>query len=132
MRRSSPAFFASPQRSQRDRPRNRKCHKPHHWPKRSRRARAYRRRSSENRGSRVDGSPTSTPGGSGRRRAPKSPESPVQVHRSTPRLHGPLRSEERRVGQECVSTCTSRCAPDPVKNKTTNKQTKEARKKTKK
>src|SRR3546814_14202202 len=29
-------------------------------------------------------------------------------------IHG-LRSEERRVGQECVSTCRSRWSPDPDK-----------------
>src|SRR3546814_17172532 len=28
------------------------------------------------------------------------------------------RSEERRVGQECVSTCRSRWSPDPYKKKT--------------
>src|SRR3546814_18830388 len=27
------------------------------------------------------------------------------------------RSEERRVGKECVSTCRSRCAPDHLKKK---------------
>src|SRR3546814_19259371 len=29
-----------------------------------------------------------------------------------------LRSEERRVGKECVSTCRSRWSPDPYKKKT--------------
>src|SRR3546814_13442153 len=29
-----------------------------------------------------------------------------------------LRSEERRVGKECVSTCRSRWSPDPLKKKT--------------
>src|SRR3546814_15697198 len=28
-----------------------------------------------------------------------------------------LRSEERRVGEECVSTCRSRGSPDPLKKK---------------
>src|SRR3546814_3847774 len=28
-----------------------------------------------------------------------------------PGPRGPARSEERRVGKECVSTCRSRCAP---------------------
>src|SRR3546814_12243483 len=28
-----------------------------------------------------------------------------------------VRSEERRVGKECVSTCRSRCSPDHVKTK---------------
>src|SRR3546814_14175493 len=32
------------------------------------------------------------------------------------------RSEERRVGKECVSTCRSRWSPYPYKTKTTNKQ----------
>src|SRR3546814_21152131 len=31
-----------------------------------------------------------------------------------------LRSEERRVGKECVSTCRSRWSPDPYKQKTTD------------
>src|SRR3546814_17101057 len=30
------------------------------------------------------------------------------------------RSEERRVGKECVSTCRSRWAPDPQKKTTSN------------
>src|SRR3546814_12127600 len=49
-----------------------------------------------------------------RRRAPASPP-------------GPCRSEERRVGKECVSTCRSRCSPYPKKKKqstTTTKSTK--------
>src|SRR3546814_13953494 len=29
------------------------------------------------------------------------------------RFRGPDRSEERRVGKECVSTCRSRWSPDP-------------------
>src|SRR3546814_17351203 len=33
------------------------------------------------------------------------------------------RSEERRVGNECVSTCRSRCSPYHKKNKSNNKQT---------
>src|SRR3546814_12027249 len=38
------------------------------------------------------------------------------------RLYGasPLRSEERRVGKECVSTCRSRCSPYHQKNKNQN------------
>src|SRR3546814_13205825 len=36
---------------------------------------------------------------------------------STPDLMPPLRSEERRVGKECVSTCRSRCAPSNKKKK---------------
>src|SRR3546814_12552976 len=31
-----------------------------------------------------------------------------------------LRSEERRVGQECVSTCRSRWSPNPYKTKPIN------------
>src|SRR3546814_14277348 len=31
--------------------------------------------------------------------------------------HGPLRSEERRVGKECVSTCRSRWSPYHSKKK---------------
>src|SRR3546814_15368663 len=31
---------------------------------------------------------------------------------STSRISMPLRSEERRVGKECVSTCRSRWSPD--------------------
>src|SRR3546814_17001729 len=34
-------------------------------------------------------------------------------------LTGVNRSEERRVGKECVSTCRSRCSPYHYKNKTT-------------
>src|SRR3546814_11433123 len=33
-----------------------------------------------------------------------------------------VRSEERRVGKECVSTCRSRWAPDHEKKKTRTKQ----------
>src|SRR3546814_17752951 len=33
---------------------------------------------------------------------------PPQIH---PVYNGPLRSEERRVGKECVSTCRSRWSP---------------------
>src|SRR3546814_1609708 len=32
-----------------------------------------------------------------------------------------MRSEERRVGKECVSTCRSRWSPYHIKKKTTNK-----------
>src|SRR3546814_13099960 len=32
------------------------------------------------------------------------------------------RSEERRVGKECVSTCRSRWSPYPLKKKNTNKR----------
>src|SRR3546814_11102371 len=32
------------------------------------------------------------------------------------------RSEERRVGEGCVSTCRSRWSPDPLKKKTTRKK----------
>src|SRR3546814_18529299 len=31
---------------------------------------------------------------------------------------GMLRSDERRVGKECVSTCSSRWSPDPSQNHT--------------
>src|SRR3546814_15915262 len=34
---------------------------------------------------------------------------------------GVVRSEERRVGKECVSTCRSRGSPSPYKNKSTNR-----------
>src|SRR3546814_14631856 len=34
----------------------------------------------------------------------------------------PVRSEERRVGKECVSTCRSRWEPDHVKKKNNTKQ----------
>src|SRR3546814_19524014 len=37
--------------------------------------------------------------------------------------HGVTRSEERRVGKECVSTCSSRWAPSHYKKKTNNSQT---------
>src|SRR3546814_16828083 len=33
-----------------------------------------------------------------------------------------IRSEERRVGKECVSTCRSRWSPYPSKKKTTHKE----------
>src|SRR3546814_13923762 len=32
------------------------------------------------------------------------------------------RSEERRVGNECVSTCRSRWSPDPLKTKNTKQE----------
>src|SRR3546814_18861831 len=35
-------------------------------------------------------------------------------------FHGSERSEERRVGKECVSTCRSRWSPYPSKKKTKN------------
>src|SRR3546814_16624372 len=35
-----------------------------------------------------------------------------------PRLQGGPRSEERRVGKECVSTCRSRWSPEHLKKKT--------------
>src|SRR3546814_12197943 len=38
-----------------------------------------------------------------------------------PELFPALRSEERRVGTECVSTCRSRWSPDPEKKKKTNR-----------
>src|SRR3546814_11866062 len=37
-------------------------------------------------------------------------------------LGGRLRSEERRVGKECVSTCRSRWSPDHYKKKKTQTQ----------
>src|SRR3546814_11336510 len=36
---------------------------------------------------------------------------------------GRMRSEERRVGKECVSTCRSRWSPYPYKNNTDTNQT---------
>src|SRR3546814_11274480 len=33
-----------------------------------------------------------------------------------PPLPSPVRSAERRVGKECVSTCRSRWSPDTIKN----------------
>src|SRR3546814_19610515 len=36
----------------------------------------------------------------------------------------PTRSEERRVGKECVSTCRSGWSPDQSQNKTSDKPTK--------
>src|SRR3546814_20796216 len=52
-----------------------------------------------------------------------------QVARAAPRrvaviIHHPqavVRSEERRVGKECVSTCRSRWSPDHLKKKTNKK-----------
>src|SRR3546814_14237795 len=38
-----------------------------------------------------------------------------------------VRSEERRVGKECVSTCRSRWSPDPQKKKKHNKDTKHSK-----
>src|SRR3546814_12459699 len=38
------------------------------------------------------------------------------IHDALPR-YGGRRSEERRVGKECVSTCRSRWSPYPYKNK---------------
>src|SRR3546814_12079943 len=42
------------------------------------------------------------------------------LHRARSRLVA--RSEERRVGQECVSTCRSRWHPDHLKKKKTKKK----------
>src|SRR3546814_20082123 len=39
--------------------------------------------------------------------------------RSWCEVHMPMRSEERRVGQECVSTCRTRWAPYQLKKKST-------------
>src|SRR3546814_16615239 len=38
-------------------------------------------------------------------------------------MHDLGRSEERRVGKECVSTCESRWSPDNYKKKTTTQHT---------
>src|SRR3546814_13410700 len=49
---------------------------------------------------------------------------PVLQPRQHPSRHGddaPLRSEERRVGKACVSTCRSRLSPYPYKQKLLNK-----------
>src|SRR3546814_4720803 len=35
----------------------------------------------------------------------------VSAFAASPALAGPIRSEERRVGKECVSTCRSRWSP---------------------
>src|SRR3546814_8826411 len=47
---------------------------------------------------------------------------PAQVN-GKPASHGQSRSEERRVGKECVSTCRSRWSPYPYKQKNKNKKT---------
>src|SRR3546814_20248810 len=39
-----------------------------------------------------------------------------------PGMSDPYRSEERRVGKKCVSTCNSRWAPDHLKKKTNKEQ----------
>src|SRR3546814_2719604 len=36
----------------------------------------------------------------------------LHVYAATKDMHGRVRSEERRVGKECVSTCRSRWSPD--------------------
>src|SRR3546814_15978225 len=44
------------------------------------------------------------------------------LHSNSPReCLGRMRSEERRVGKACVSTCRSRWLPNPSKNKPTQK-----------
>src|SRR3546814_17963610 len=40
------------------------------------------------------------------------PEETERLHGMTIRITGAIRSEERRVGKECVSTCRSRWSPD--------------------
>src|SRR3546814_12954095 len=50
--------------------------------------------------------------------APSQPPSPEWSHEPR-RSH--QRSEERRVGKECVSTCTSRWSPSHYKKKITTK-----------
>src|SRR3546814_14618263 len=39
----------------------------------------------------------------------------AQLKRDVAGVFGSRRSEERRVGRECVSTCRSRWSPDPLK-----------------
>src|SRR3546814_20706912 len=56
------------------------------------------------------------PGRLGARRTHKMEDLPVplkQVIGDDPAMAAPPRSEERRVGKECVSTCRSRWAPAP-------------------
>src|SRR3546814_20585809 len=42
---------------------------------------------------------------------------PARCHHRWPRAQSPMRSEERRVGKECVSTCRSRWSPVHYKKK---------------
>src|SRR3546814_13803379 len=42
---------------------------------------------------------------------------PGNVEARAARFYWPRRSAERRVGNECVSTCTSRLSPNPKQNK---------------
>src|SRR3546814_13865353 len=44
----------------------------------------------------------------------------IAIHATGFALFTLLRSEERRVGKECVSTCRSRWAPYPLKNNNYN------------
>src|SRR3546814_17861604 len=50
------------------------------------------------------------------------PPVPVPVG-SPPCALVPGRSEERRVGKECVSSCGSRCTPDHIKKQIKHKST---------
>src|SRR3546814_2373819 len=63
---------------------------------------------------RCDGQPTGTSAWSTDRTRRRSPRSSIPTPRRHPRNASALlsRSEERRVGKECVSTCRSRWAPD--------------------
>src|SRR3546814_11103468 len=65
-----------------------------------------------------------------RREALADPNMPIEVAAvprfldlASERLSCPSRSEERRVGKECVSTCRSRWWPDPYKKKKHRKRT---------
>src|SRR3546814_18819024 len=51
----------------------------------------------------------------------RSRNSPRRRHRGRNRRHS-ARSEERRGGKECVSTCQSRWSPYPLKKKKKNKK----------
>src|SRR3546814_14561061 len=52
---------------------------------------------------------------------------PRALRRDRPALQGQRRSEERRVGKECVSTCRSRWSPYHSKKKKKRKNTKNIR-----
>src|SRR3546814_16518709 len=66
-------------------------------------------------------------GGSGCRRGSLPPSTPPSCAAAATWAS---RSEERRVGKECVSTCRSRWAPDHEQNKGTNRPERHVRKHT--
>src|SRR3546814_12150354 len=64
-----------------------------------------------------------SPRGATRRASPADNDDPIWRHRVKIGIARPERSEERRVGKECVSTCRSRWSPYHSKKKIKQKLT---------